>query len=213
MSAERDEIRPGTIAAVRFADDPGGWESIGFAVRRVDGDARIDLEGADLVLAPSGASTALVVSGIEPAGIDGIEVIEASATGPGASRAAHPNTATSLDHVVIASNSLERTSAAIEAALGAPLKRVREAGPVRQGFHRVGGVIVEIVESAAHPGDRAVIWGVAVNVVDLDAAVAAAPDRIRAPRPAVQPGRRIASVRRDAGLTLPVALMTPHPRG
>jgi len=33
------------------------------------------------------------------------------------------------------------------------------------------------------------------------------------PRPAVQPGRRIATLRRDAGLALPVALMSASAAG
>ena len=51
----------------------------------------------------------------------------------------HPLGAIGLDHVVVTTDSLERTCAAIEAATGAPLKRVREVGEIRQGFHRLGG--------------------------------------------------------------------------
>ena len=48
-------------------------------------------------------------------------------------------------------------------------------------------------------------------VDDLDAAVASFSEgHVSEPRPAVQEGRRIATVRRDAGLGLPVALMTPR---
>jgi hypothetical protein len=38
------------------------------------------------------------------------------------------------------------------------------------------------------------------------------PELLSPPRPAVQPGRHIASFRREAGLGLPVALMSPHTR-
>ena len=52
-------------------------------------------------------------------------------------------------------------------------------------------------------------WGVVLIVDDLDAAFALiGPDRMSAPKDAVQPGRRIATVRDDVGLGLPVALMT-----
>ena len=50
----------------------------------------------------------------------------------------HPLGAIGLDHVVVTTDSLERTSAAIDTATGAPLKRVREVGSIRQGFHRLG---------------------------------------------------------------------------
>jgi len=51
---------------------------------------------------------------------------------------------------------------------------------------------------------------VVLIVDDLDAACdLIGRDRISAPKDAVQPGRRIATVRADVGLGLPVALMTP----
>jgi hypothetical protein len=43
---------------------------------------------------------------------------------------------------------------------------------------------------------------------DLDATVAFLGDGVSEARDAVQPGRRIATLRRSAGLALPVALMT-----
>src|SRR4029453_7983580 len=96
-------------------------------------------------------------------------------------------------------------------ATGAPLKRVRELGDARQGFHRIGrgGVIVEVVDRAEVADDPAAFWGVVINVSDLDAATALiGPDLVGAAKDAVQPGRRIATVRSEAGLGLPVALMS-----
>ena len=82
----------------------------------------------------------------------------------------HPLGAFELDHVVVNTGSLDRTCAAITAATGAPLKRVREAGPIRQGFHRLGGLIVEVVERVGQPSDDpASLWGLVFNVADLDA--------------------------------------------
>ena len=124
----------------------------------------------------------------------------------------HPVGAIGLDHVVVATDSLERTCGAIADATGAPLKRVREVGEIRQGFHRVGGggLIVEVVERAGLPEGPATLWGLVLNVEDLDVAVERIGEAsIGAAKPAVQPGRSIATVREDAGLGLPVALMTP----
>jgi hypothetical protein len=124
----------------------------------------------------------------------------------------HRNGAIGLDHVVVTTNDLERTCAAVEAATGAPLRRVREVGEIRQGFHRLGsgGLIVEVVERAGLPEAPASFWGLVINVEDLDVAAAViGPDGIGEVKPAVQPGRQIATVRGELGLGLPVALMTP----
>ncbi len=83
---------------------------------------------------------------------------------------------------------------------------------MRQGFHRIGpgGLIVEIVERPEVDADVAAFWGVVVDVEDLDAACARlGEDRVSGPRDAVQPGRRIATVREHVGLGVPLALMTP----
>ena len=84
---------------------------------------------------------------------------------------------------------------------------------IRQGFHRLGGLIVEVVERRGQPEGPATFWGLVLNVEDLDAAVAhAGPELIAPPKDAVQPGRRIATVRDAAGLGLPVVLMSPDRR-
>ncbi|HWC09484.1 MAG TPA: hypothetical protein VG458_10565, partial [Solirubrobacterales bacterium] len=62
------------------------------------------------------------------------------------------------------------------------------------------------------PDRPAFFWGLAFVAADLDATVATlGEERVSEVREAIQPGRRIASLRRPAGLALPVALMTPRP--
>ena len=118
----------------------------------------------------------------------------------------HPLGASSLDHVVVLTPDLERTSEAIVDATGSDLRRIREFGSTRQGFHRMGergsgALIVELVERPDIPAGPARFWGVVLIVDDLDAACALiGPDRMSAPKDAVQPGRRIATVRDDVGL-------------
>jgi hypothetical protein len=125
----------------------------------------------------------------------------------------HPLGATGIDHVVVMTSSIERTCGEIERVTGEPLKRVREAGPVRQGFHRLGPVIVEVVESDRAPEAVAQLWGFVMVVDDLfETASALGPDVLSPPRQAVQPGRFIASFRASAGLGPPIALMSPHVR-
>jgi hypothetical protein len=102
---------------------------------------------------------------------------------------------------------------------GLDLRRVREeptpAGAPRQAFFRLGSVILEVVQAPEEAiertgGDRpAFFWGLAFIAPDLEATVASLGDRVSEIRDAVQPGRRIATLRRSAGLGVPVALMTP----
>ncbi|MGA7756685.1 MAG: VOC family protein [Ilumatobacteraceae bacterium] len=142
--------------------------------------------------------------------IDGLPTEIVDARGP--RYADHEIGAVGLDHVVVMTSQLERTSDAIAGVTGCELKRIRDLGEMRQGFHRIGrgGLIVELVERPDIPDGPASFWGLVVNVDDLDAACARlGADRVSPPKDAVQPGRRIATVRSDVGLGLPVALMTP----
>jgi hypothetical protein len=119
----------------------------------------------------------------------------------------HPNGALAVDHVVAFTDSLDRTTGALEAA-GLRLRRVRRPpeAPAPQAFLPAGTLVVEVVETGAPPS----LWGLVVVVADLDAAHDRYPEHLDAPRAAVQPGRRIATVRREAGLSVALALMTPR---
>jgi hypothetical protein len=188
---------------------PGPWERLGLTV--VDG--AVPLFGTGLRFdgsAPTG------IAGWALSGVDAVTEIDGLATEAVAPATPvfveHPCGAIGLDHVVVTTDDLERTCAAVEAATAAPLRRVREVGDIRQGFHRLGGggLIVEVVERAGLPVAPAWFWGLVINVEDLDVAAARiGPDGIGAVTPAVQPGRRIATVRAELGLGVPVALMTP----
>ena len=150
------------------------------------------------------------LSGVEDvAEIDGL-VTEVVAPMPPI-YAQHALGASGLDHVVVSTADLERTSEAIALATNCELKRIREVGTMRQGFHRIGrgGLIVELVERPDLPAGPASFWGLVVIVDDIDAACELiGSERISSPKDAVQPGRRIATIRADVGLGLPVALMT-----
>ena len=199
--------------------DAERWRSIGLTVAD---DGEIALVGTSLRLVPPAdpAAPAGIVGwtlgGVagrtdgEVGEIDGLATTFVDPTPP--RFADHALGAVGLDHVVVLTSDLQRTSDAVADATGCALKRVREAGSMRQGFHRIGpgGLIVEIVERPEVDADVAAFWGVVVDVEDLDAACARlGEDRVSGPRDAVQPGRRIATVREHVGLGVPLALMTP----
>jgi hypothetical protein len=80
----------------------------------------------------------------------------------------------------------------------------------------MGEVVLEVVGSPEPEPDAAskpaTFWGLALTLDDLDAAFALlGPDRMGEPKPAVQQGRRITTIRSAAGLGLPLALLDPAP--
>lgn len=204
-----------SIDALTVADQPSAWESCGFQVEGeecVVGDVRIRFaseEGRGLI----GWS----LRGIDSIDLDGLPTSISDRPAPEAAPE-HPNGIASLDHVVAISSDLDHTTAALEAA-GLDLRRVREeptpAGAPRQAFFRLGSTILEVVQEPPEAteragGDRpAFFWGLAFVAPDLEQTAAFLGDRAGEIRPAVQPGRRIATLRRSAGLSVPVALMTP----
>jgi hypothetical protein len=155
--------------------------------------------------------------GVESTELDGLATT-ASERPPPAERPAHPNGVDAVDHVVAITPALERTVAALQAA-GLDLRRIREeptpAGAPRQAFFRLGASILEVVQEPPEAIERAggdhpaFFWGLAFSVPDLERTVAGLGDSVSEVREAVQPGRRIATLRRSAGLALPVALITP----
>jgi hypothetical protein len=120
-----------------------------------------------------------------------------------------------LDHVVVNTNNLDRTTAAIERELGLPMRREREVGNgVVQRFHTLDNTIIEVVTGPHVSGDTASLWGMVVSVDDLfEWAETIGPDVASPPKKATQPGRYISTVRSSVGLGVPFALMTPHVPG
>jgi len=146
--------------------------------------------------------------------IDGIPTSGITGNGQSEQRDAHGFVLTPLgiDHVVVNTPDLERTSQALHDATGAELKRIRDAGNgMRQGFHRLGDVIIEIVSAPSMPPGDAALWGFVLNVADVhEVAAYLGPDVLSPPKPAVQKNRLIATFRGSVGLGVPVALMSDN---
>lgn len=198
------------------ADPPGAWAALGFAV---DGDTCV-VGGVRIRLAGPDAGRGVVewsLRGVDSTELDGLPT-ERSDRQPPEGSPAHPNGITALDHVVAIAPELDRTVAVLEGA-GLDLRRIREeptpAGAPRQAFFRLGATILEVVQEPPEAIERAggdhpaFFWGLAFLAPDLEASAAAFGEHASEVRTAVQPGRRIATVRRSAGLSLPVALMSP----
>ena len=151
---------------------------------------------------------AWALEGIESGGgIDGLATHRVT-DGPRAEAVAHSNGVIAIDHVVVTSPDTARTAKALR-AVGLEPRLTREHGAMRQTFFRLGPVILELVGPPQASGSGpARFWGIAFTVDDLDAIAARLGADLGDVKTAVQPGRRIASLRREAGLSLPIAFMS-----
>jgi hypothetical protein len=205
-----------SIDELTLADEPARWRALGFAVAGEQcqlGTVRVRLAGA----AAGSGIVGWSLRGLASAELDGLPTQRSERALPG-EPPEHPNGALALDHVVVFSPALDRTIAALHAA-GLDLRRVREeptpAGAPRQAFFRLGEVILEVVQEPPEALQRgagadgpAHLWGLALLVADLASTVEALGEHVGAMRAAVQPGRMIATLRRSAGLAVPLALMS-----
>ena len=182
-------------ALIELGDPPAAWEQLGFAPDGagdvVLGDTRVRLTGR------GGGILSVAAEGMASERPDGLP-LQPSTRGQTPGRGLHPNGASVVDHVVAFTGSLARTVAALEAA-GLDLRRSTET----MAFFRLGPTILEVVERGDDPPR---LWGLVVVVPELEGLG----PLVGAPKDAVQPGRRIATVSRDAGLGAALALMTPR---
>jgi len=119
-----------------------------------------------------------------------------------------------IDHLVITTDDLGRTSAALEHALGVPCARTRDAGhSVTQAFHKLDNTIVELVAGPHVKHTGAKWWGFVLVVEDIDRWWKEVGESVATPpRDAIQHGRKISTIHSSVGLGVAVAVMSPHVR-
>jgi hypothetical protein len=208
-----------TVDELFIADAPDAWRAVGFEVEGdlcVVGSVRLRPEGPGRGRGIVGWSVRGGVTG----NLDGLPTSVSTTPPPAAPNTAHPNGVVAVDHLVVITLDLDRTTSTLRDG-GFDLRREREGptpgGSRRQSFFRMGDVILELVEAPAgtrigdDPAGPARLWGVSFLVEELDETAVALGDLLGEPRAAVQPGRRIATLRKEAGLGPAVAFMTPGP--
>jgi hypothetical protein len=161
--------RQPTVDELFIADDPAAWRAAGFSVEGglcEVGSVRLRLEGP-------GRGRGIVAWSMRDAGsleLDGLPTTASDDPPPAGAR--HPNGVVSIDHLVVITPNLDRTTAVLREA-GFDLRRLRE-GPTPGGspdprtrgeaFFRMGELILELVAApegtgiAADPDGPARLW-------------------------------------------------------
>lgn len=204
-----------SVDELEVADPADPWRQAGFSVDSDDvcrvGGVRIRLVGRGRGAGIVGWSLSGLPADRSVGGIDGISTTTSSAapTTP----ATHPNGVTAIDHVVLLSPDLTRTVEALT-AIGVHPRRERDAElggrPIRQIFFRLGEVILEVVGSPGTADEGpSTLWGITYVVADIDATASFFGDRTTAVKDAVQPGRRITTLRHeDLGMSVRTAMIS-----
>ena len=196
------------LRALDIAAPTAAWRELGFEVEDdvcvVDGVAiRLGVPGRKI--------TAWSLAGIDPGTvIDGLTITDPASTG---AVSAHTNGTIEIDHVVVLSPAPERTIDAL-AEHGIEPRGRRHTDqygpPFTQTFFRIGKPILELIGPDEPAGDEpARFYGIAFTVADLDATAEFLGDQLGRVKDAVQPGRRIATLRKEAGAGVPLAFMSP----
>jgi hypothetical protein len=209
-----------TIDELVIADLPERWSALGFTVA----DGACLLGTVRVVMAGPESGRGIIgwsLRGAASTELDGLPTTASERPAP--ERAPEqPNGVLAIDHLVAIAPAFERSVQALQEA-GLDLRRVREeptpAGAPRQAFFRLGEEILELVAEPGEVSERAGgadrptrFWGLALRTDEMERTVEAFGEHAGPIRPAVQPGRRIATVRRSAGLAVPLALVSSAER-
>ncbi len=203
------------IEELEIADPADAWRRAGFNVDSDDvcrvGGVRIRLVGYGRGVGIVGWSLSGLPSHRSIGDLDGIPTTTTEAIA--AQPAVHANGVTEIDHIVLLSPHLSRTVEAL-AAIDVQPRRERDAElggrPIRQIFFRLGEVILEVVGSPRTVDETpSTLWGITYVVTDLDATASFFGDRSTSVKDAVQPGRRITTLRHeDLGMSVRTAMIS-----
>ncbi len=204
------------LVELELAEDPGAWAALGLVV---DGNS-CQVGGVRLRLAGRAAGEGILSwtlggASATDSSIDGLPTHTChSGDRPLSDAPPHPLGVCAVDHVVVMTPDLERTAAALAQA-GLDPRATQEFSAqgrrMRRAFLLTADALVELIGPVEPDGDGpARFWGLTLVVQDVDAAALALRSHAGSPRDAVQPGRRILTIRPDSGVSLPLALISPR---
>jgi hypothetical protein len=207
------------LVGLVVGDDPAGWGALGLPVT---GD-RCTVGGVTIRLIGSDGPRGILGWQLDPAvdgEVHGLAEVDATGADDPADRArAGDDPATgrgyavsAVDHLVVSTPDVERTTAALGRVGLAPRRTVDAArgdAGVRYRFFLLGTCVLEVIGPTEPDGDGpARFVGLAFTAPDLDAVE----HTTGPPRDAVQPGRRIVTLRTGAhDVSVPLAVLSPRP--
>jgi len=203
------------VDELAVADPADAWRQAGFSV---DSDDVCRVGGVSIRLVGRGRGAGIVgwsLSGLpahrSTGDLDGIPTTTSSAAP--AVPSTHPNGVTAIDHVVLMAPDLNRTVESL-VSIGVHPRRERDAElggrPIRQIFFRLGEVILEVVGSPETTSEGpSALWGITYVTADIDATSSFFGDRTTPAKDAVQPGRRITTLRHhELGISVRSAIIS-----
>jgi hypothetical protein len=206
------------LIGLEVGDEPAAWRAAGFAV---GDDGRLVLDGVVILLRGASGPRGVLGWALQPASDDDLDGLPARPAPPtGDDRVPdHPNGATVIDHVVVTSDDVERTTPALSEAGIVPRRSVVGArgdgdDDLVYRFFLLGTCVLELVgparrgepDTTSRAGARFAGLALTTTAIDELGEVAGTP------RAAVQPGRRIATLRtRERDISVPIAMLTPRP--
>lgn len=208
------------LAELHLADEPALWSDLGFAVA----DGRCRLGGLDIVLTGAGDGGRPPTPGLHQWGWTGldpgttvatiptIEVDRAEPPAPADPPLAHANRAIGAFYVVLfgpswAAAAAELAAIGLDPGDGAPMGSGRA---MRRSLADAGPITIEVIGPEDEDPDRTwQLWGMIVETADIDRTAAVLGPRLRQVKPAVQRGRRIATLDRSAGSSTNLAFLSP----
>jgi hypothetical protein len=218
-----------TVDEFQVADPADAWASAGFSV---DSDAVCRVGGVGVRLIGRDGGSGIVgwtLRGLPPKSsvedLDGVPTTRSRTDGdiePGsgavpATAATHPNGVLAIDHAVLLSPDLGRTIESL-AAIGVYPRRERDGElggrPIRQIFFRFGEVIIEVVGPPEAVGEGpSTLWGITYVVGDIDVTAGFFGDLTTPVKEAIQPDRRITTLRHNEfGMSVRTAMISAPAR-
>jgi hypothetical protein len=203
-----------TLVGLTIGDDPGAWAALGLPVV---GD-RCTVGGVGIHLVGAGGERGILGWELDPPVTGPVDGLRPSVgarrrdTADAAVPSGRGYVVAAVDHLVVATPDHDRTTAALDEVLG-PARRTVDAARgdegVRYGFWLLGTCALEVIGPVEPSGDDpARFVGLAFTAPDIEVFG----DAAGTPRPAVQPGRSIATLRtREHDVSVPLAVLTPRP--